>query len=154
MAAAGPVEIPRNFRLLAQLEQVGDGTVTVGLQEGDDDIYMHKWQGLIIGPSGSPFDSRIYNLSLFVSDEYPYRPPQVRFLTRVNLPCVEANGVVNPARLPILAQWRPDYDLLKVRRRLSPHSFPTPRSPPLGCGRPPSLPNRQPPTAGAADDPA
>ena len=35
---SGPVVVPRNFRLLEELEKSDDGTCTVGLQEGDDDI--------------------------------------------------------------------------------------------------------------------
>ncbi|KVH90610.1 Ubiquitin-conjugating enzyme, E2, partial [Cynara cardunculus var. scolymus] len=85
------IVVPRNFRLLEELERgekgIGDGTVSYGMDDGDD-IYMRSWTGTIIGPHNSVHEGRIYQLKLFCDKDYPEKPPSVRFHSRVNITCV------------------------------------------------------------------
>ncbi|KAF6149005.1 hypothetical protein GIB67_009624 [Kingdonia uniflora] len=90
--------VPRNFRLLEELEHgekgIGDGTVSYGMDDGDD-IYMRSWTGTIIGPHNSMHEGQIYQLKLFSDKDYPEKPPSVRFHSRINMACVNhETGVV------------------------------------------------------------
>ncbi|CAJ1932640.1 unnamed protein product [Sphenostylis stenocarpa] len=104
------VVVPRNFRLLEELERgekgIGDGTVSYGMDDADD-IYMQSWTGTIIGPPGTVHEGRIYQLKLFCGKDYPDNPPSVRFQTRINMTCVNhETGVVEPQLFPMLANWK------------------------------------------------
>ncbi|CAH8386941.1 unnamed protein product [Eruca vesicaria subsp. sativa] len=113
------VVVPRNFRLLEELERgdkgIGDGTVSYGMDDADDDddIYMQSWTATILGPhNGTAYEGKIFQLKLFCGKEYPESPPIVRFHTRINMPCVNPETrVVEPSLFPMLANWRREYTM-------------------------------------------
>ncbi|WFD04137.1 E2 ubiquitin-conjugating protein mms2 [Malassezia obtusa] len=117
-------QVPRNFRLLEELEKgekgLGNGSCSYGLDDSDD-ILMSKWNATILGPSNSVHQNRIYSLRLICGDQYPDAPPEVWFLTKVNLPCVrQTDGKVDATQFAPLARWRRDYNmeslLVELRR--------------------------------------
>lgn len=104
MAGSGEVIIvPRNFRLLDELEKaekgVGDMTVSLGLVESDD-IFLTNWQCTMLGPMGSAVDSRIISCIMHAGDKYPDQPPQVQFQSKVNFPFVVSAGTAPRPLLP------------------------------------------------------
>jgi ubiquitin-conjugating enzyme E2 variant len=133
------ITVPRNFRLLEELEKgekgIGDGTVSYGMDDADD-MLMRNWTGTIIGPSSTNHDGRIYTLKLFCDLNYPDRPPLVRFQSRVNMDCVGANGQVDPMKFPVLGQWRREYTmetvLTELRRQMASHHNKKLQQPPEG----------------------
>ncbi|PRQ78225.1 Ubiquitin-conjugating enzyme/RWD-like protein [Rhodotorula toruloides] len=76
---------------------------------------MEKWNGTIIGPGHTVHENRIYSLSIRCGPQYPDVPPEITFLTRINLPCVDqTTGKVSPSKLGVLANWKHQYTLETV----------------------------------------
>ena len=78
--------------------------VSMGLVSHDD-ILLTDWNGSILGPQGTTFDSRLYELRISCGPQYPNVPPKVRFASRINLPHVnQSTGEVEPT-LPAFQSW-------------------------------------------------
>ncbi|WZZ52832.1 hypothetical protein YC2023_052939 [Brassica napus] len=140
-AGGSSVVVPRNFRLLEELERgekgIGDGTVSYGMDDGDD-IYMRSWTGTIIAPHNfrplflllvlteindfygqTVHEGRIYQLKLFCDKDYPEKPPTVRFHSRINMTCVNhETGVVEPKKFGLLANWQREYTMETILTHL------------------------------------
>lgn len=49
---------------------------------------------------------RFYELRIHCNDKYPSSPPDVRFITRINISCVEqTTGKVIPSKLAVMRNW-------------------------------------------------
>ena len=98
--------VPRTFRLLAESEKEGNGLVTYGLKDPNDNTFTY-WNGSILLDDG-----RFYELQLECGQDYPQRPPKVKFISKVNIPFVDqSSGVVKANSLNILRSWNRDCTL-------------------------------------------
>ena len=88
----GEVVVPRNFKLLEELEASekghGDMSVSMGLVKNDD-IFLTEWNASILGPPGSIHDGRLYELRLTAGPNYPNEPPVIRFISKINMSSVD-----------------------------------------------------------------
>ena len=98
--------VPRTFRLLAESEKEGNGLVTYGLKDANDNSFT-DWNGSILMDDG-----RFYELALKCGPEYPQRPPELRFISKINMPFVnQTNGSIIPGSLNYLKNWNRDCTL-------------------------------------------
>jgi len=121
---SGVVVVPRNFKLLAELEK-GEKPETTASSPGEsarniycsyglkdqDDIEMTHWDGTIMGPPYGRHENRIYSVEMECGPEYPRQPPKVQFVNQINLPGVHpTNGKVDPSAIDLLKDWTRTYD--------------------------------------------
>lgn len=70
------------------------------------------WNAVIIGPSETPFEDGTFKLKLTFSEQYPDKPPQVNFLSKMFHPNVYPNGDIC---LDILQnRWTPSFDVASI----------------------------------------
>ncbi|KAI6686465.1 hypothetical protein NL676_032378 [Syzygium grande] len=70
------------------------------------------WNAVIFGPDDTPWDGGTFKLTLQFSEEYPNKPPTVRFVSRMFHPNIYADGSIC---LDILQnQWSPIYDVAAI----------------------------------------
>ena len=76
----------------------------------DDSIF--NWTAVIFGPEESPWDGATFKLSMTFTDQYPNKPPNVRFRTDIFHPNVYKDGRIC---LDILdSNWSPVYDVQSI----------------------------------------
>lgn len=60
-------------------------------------------------------DNRIYFLTIKCGPNYPNSPPEVSFVSKINIPSVnQSNGKVEPSKFATFANWRTEYTMEKV----------------------------------------
>tara|TARA_B100000795_G_C22567285_1_gene348651 strand:- start:183 stop:623 length:441 start_codon:yes stop_codon:yes gene_type:complete len=73
---------------------------------------IFNWVGTILGPTGTPYSGGIFRLSIFFPPEYPFKPPKVKFETRIYHPNINTGGDIC---LDILKdKWSPALTISKV----------------------------------------
>ena len=85
---------------------------------GPNDISnLFEWNATIIGPSNSPYAGGIFKLNVSFNDKYPFKPPKVKFITKIYHPNINSNGSIC---LDILnTNWSPALTLIKVLLSIS-----------------------------------
>ena len=78
---------------------------------------LHHWEGTIFGPSESPYCGGIFKLDILFTENYPFVPPKVKFVTPILHPNINSTGSIC---LDILGKnWSPVLSISKILLSIS-----------------------------------
>lgn len=70
------------------------------------------WKAMVFGPKETPWEGGIFGLQLCFDNEYPNRPPKVKFLRDLFHPNIYTDGHIC---LDVLQKnWSPTFDILTI----------------------------------------
>lgn len=77
-----------------------------------DETDLYTWRGRIIPPKGSNYYGGLFYLDIKFPTDYPFKPPRIRFITKIYHPNINTNGTIC---LDILNEkWSPALTISKV----------------------------------------
>lgn len=83
-----------------------------GVSGAPTDNNIMIWNAVIFGPHDTPFEDGTFKLTIEFTEEYPNKPPTVRFVSHMFHPNVYADGGIC---LDILQnRWSPTYDVSAI----------------------------------------
>ncbi|CAO3674579.1 unnamed protein product [Umbelopsis ramanniana] len=65
-----------------------------GISASPIDEDMFHWQGSIAGPANSAYKGGVFKLDIVFSADYPFKPPVVKFITKVYHPNIDDDGSI------------------------------------------------------------
>ena len=106
--------LTRIQRELVDLTRDPPSNCTAGPINASD---LYKWEGMIFGPSETPYQGGVFKLLIHFGADYPFKPPQIQFQTKIYHPNINAAGAIC---LDILkSQWSPALTISKVLLSIS-----------------------------------
>lgn len=102
---------PARRRLMRDFKRLQDDP-PVGVSGAPTDNNILLWNAVIFGPHDTPFEDGTFKLTLVFTEDYPNKPPVVRFVSKMFHPNVYADGGIC---LDILQnRWSPTYDVSAI----------------------------------------
>ena len=99
-------------RLLKDLKRMHEDASLDSISATPSGDSIFHWEAVIFGPEDSIWEGGIFNLTIDFTEEYPNKPPKVKFTTNVFHPNVYADGGIC---LDILKHmWSPVYDVSSI----------------------------------------
>ena len=88
--------------------------------EGPDNDNLFQWRAILFGPPGTPYENGNFHVSISIPSDFPFKPPKVRFITKIYHRCIKSDGTVCSYCGPRhLIPWSPAKTIRKVLEKYS-----------------------------------
>jgi len=103
---------PARRRLLRDFKKLQEDPPNTGITAAPQEDNLMQWQAVIFGPEDTPWEGGTFQLSLEFNEEYPNKPPVVKFITKMFHPNIYNDGSIC---IDILQnQWSSIYDVAAI----------------------------------------
>ncbi|XP_063169895.1 ubiquitin-conjugating enzyme E2 A [Candoia aspera] len=111
ITASPAMSTPARRRLMRDFKRLQEDP-PAGVSGAPSENNIMVWNAVIFGPEGTPFEDGTFKLTIEFTEEYPNKPPTVRFVSKMFHPNVYADGSIC---LDILQnRWSPTYDVSSI----------------------------------------
>ena len=100
-------------RLLRDLKKINESEdASSGVTASPEGDSLFRWKAVIFGPDDTIWEGGAFRLVIEFTEEYPNKPPKVKFITKMYHPNIYNDGSIC---LDILgANWSPVYDISSI----------------------------------------
>jgi ubiquitin-conjugating enzyme E2 D/E len=98
-------------RLTKELQEIRkDPPLNISAGPINDNLF--EWEAVLLGPTETPYEGGVFILSLHIPLDYPMKPPNILFKTKIYHPNINSTGSIC---LDILKNnWSPSLTLSKL----------------------------------------
>jgi len=98
-------------RLTKELQEIRkDPPLNISAGPINDNLF--EWEAVLLGPTETPYEGGVFVLNIHISKDYPMKPPNILFKTKIYHPNINSTGAIC---LDILkSNWSPSLTLSKL----------------------------------------